>query len=128
MAGRPSKRTPQRVQVILDALGSGSTRRDACVLAGIDERTLQRWARSAAFAAALTLAETQAVVDAAATVHRAALRDWRAALEFLKRKRPDEWGERISLRFYVEQLADEFGLDRAAALREAEAILAGGGL
>ena len=41
--GRPSKRTPERIALLLEALLAGNTRKAASAAAGIDQDTLGRW-------------------------------------------------------------------------------------
>lgn len=43
MAGRPSKYTPEVVEIIRNSLAQGDSRATACKLAGISDETFRRW-------------------------------------------------------------------------------------
>lgn len=116
---RPTKRTPDREQRLVQAIRAGNTRRAACAYAGISDDTLANWARrSADFSDSLTRAEAESEVALVAIVRQAATQDWRAAAHLLERRWPDSWGrrEKVDLEVYVRQRAGELGLDVDEAL------------
>lgn len=91
--GRPTKRTPAVVGRLLSALRSGNTRRTACIYAGIDESTFQRWNKAdAVFAAEVKGVEEEAVLRNVAHINVAAAKSWQAAAWWLERRLPQEWG------------------------------------
>jgi hypothetical protein len=127
---RPTKRTPDREQRLVQALQAGNTRRAAATYAGVDERTVERWAASnVGFAALLTRAEAESEVALVALVRQAASKDWRAAAHLLERRWPDSWGRRdrleVTLRQTAERLGAELGLDPDELIAEAERIARG---
>jgi transposase len=129
VAGRPSKRTPEREKRLLDAIRAGSTRKAACAYAGISDETLANWCRrSLDFLDALARAEAEYEVKCNAIISQAAQTDARHAEWWLERRRPEEYGrkDRIDLnviRSEAERLARELGLDPAEVMAEAELIL-----
>lgn len=127
MAGRPTKYTPETEKRILEALSGGVSRKTAAEYAGIDEVTLIRWMqRYDNFASAVIAAESKVEVSAVLSVRQAWMAgDWRAAIEWLKRRRSKEWSEthRIELISSVREMARAAGADEDAAVAEAEAIL-----
>lgn len=101
---RPDKLTPEAHAAIIKALAIGCTRKDAAESAGIDYRTFLRWLESGAaakrgkfsqFCRAVTKAEAEARSKYTATIAQAAAAgDWRAAETFLKRRDPENWGDK----------------------------------
>jgi len=83
---------------ILTYLRGGATRRDAAAASGIDRVTFYRWMKSdATFATQVEMAEGEIASLMAARLTaeaRLADGDWRAALEWLKRRRRDDWDEK----------------------------------
>lgn len=132
MVGRPSKRTPEREQRILDALRAGSTRKTACAHAAVEQHTFQRWVlRFAHFAQAVEKAEADAQLRHEAVIAKAAQDGtWQASAWWLERRRPEDYGRRerleVTVRQRAEQLGAELGLDPAALVAEAERIARGG--
>jgi transposase len=119
MTGRPSKRTPEREQRLLDALRAGNTRKAACLYAGISDESLANWSRrSLDFLDRLTRAEAESEVALVAIVRQAAQTDWRAGMALLERRFPDSWGrrDRVDIEVYVRRRASELGLDPDEAL------------
>ena len=129
--GRPTKRTPEREAIILDALAAGNTRRAAAAAAGVDERTVERWqARSVGFADALRAREAQSEVRLVAMIARAAETDWRAAAHLLACRFPESWSQRARvdvqiIRHQAERIAADLGLSADELIAEAERIVAG---
>ena len=97
---RPTKYNPEREKKIIDALKTGCSRRDAYEYGGIDKETFANWiVRYSAFSALVIEAESQAAVMHTANIAKAAKEgDWKASLEWLKRRRRDEWGDSIAVR------------------------------
>jgi hypothetical protein len=131
MAGRPSKRTPERAQRLLDAVRDGNTLQAACACAGISEDVLARWRRqSAEFAESVTRAIAESEVALVATIRKASTDDWRASAWLLERRFAETWSQRarleIDVRTRAEQLAEAYGLDAAAIVAEAERWLTNG--
>jgi len=93
---RPTKLTDKVQKRLTDALRAGNTRRAACAFAGISEDSLARWEKAGGdFQAAVAEAEASAEVRAVALIQQAAgSGNWRAAVWWLERRRPNEWGAR----------------------------------
>lgn len=111
---RNTSLTPAVQARICEALKAGNTRRAAALFGGIDERTFYEWLKRGTeptytrggklkagedvyvqFVQAVTQAEADCEVWHVANVKRHATDDWRASIEWLKRRRRDEWSERI---------------------------------
>lgn len=98
--GRPSKFTEEVAKTILAAIANGATRRVAAGMAGVGESTLRAWTRLgrrgvdpyAQFQACLMQASRAAENMMANTVFEAGKSDWKAALAWLERRVPGEWG------------------------------------
>jgi hypothetical protein len=131
VAGRPSKRTPEREARLLEALRAGNTRKAACHYAGIEIHTFLNWVnRFSHFSQAVEKAEGDAEVRMVAQIAQAAQTGtWQAAAWWLERRRPDDYGRRekieITVRQQAEKLAADLGLDPEELIAEAEALLAG---
>jgi len=119
--GRPTKRTPEREQRLLDALRAGNTRKAACSYAGVAQDAFNRWLlRFADFADAIQKAEADAEVRHVANIARVAQEGtWQASAWWLERRRPDDYGrrERLDLDVYIRERAAELGLDPQEALQ-----------
>lgn len=90
---RPSKATAGRIEALLAAIRSGSTREAAAGHAEINRTTLYRWlARNAGLRSRVEKAEADAEVRLAAQIAQAAGADWRAAAWLLERRRPKAYG------------------------------------
>lgn len=97
--GRPTKRTPERERIILDAILAGNSRKVAAALAGIGERTLYDWEeRFPQFSQALEKAEAEAETAMVQIVRGAAVDSWTAAAWWLERRRNETWGRKETLR------------------------------
>ena len=91
---RPSKRTTERVEAILADLRTGATLRAAAQANGISEDTLSRWRDDPALNLRIEQAVAQAARACEIEIHRAATSGcWKAALAYLSRRSPDEWGD-----------------------------------
>jgi hypothetical protein len=134
--GRPSLYTPEMVETIVTALAGGNTKRDAALGAGITYTTMREWeVRFPEFAIATEKAQAQARQKMVAIVVKVAESfegNWQAAMTFLERRDPEHWGRKdrvslsVDLNREARRLAQETGLDEAAILAEAEALLRNG--
>ncbi len=119
MAGRPSKRTPEREARILEAIRGGATRKAAALHAGINQDTLTDWThRYSDFSDAIARAEADVELRLTAIILNAAREDPRHAEWWLERRRSEDYGrrEKIDLDIYVRERARELGLDENEAL------------
>lgn len=96
--GRVSKLTQDRRDGIVRDLKTGCTMKNAAEANGVSEATFHRWMqRNEGFASAIREACAVAERSHVRTVVKASAGgDWRAALEWLKRRRPDDWGDRVT--------------------------------
>lgn len=96
---RPTKYNELKARQITDRLRcAGCNRKDAAGSVGVSEDTFARWlARYADFADQVALAESCAAVRMTTLVTQAATTEWKAALEWLKRRRREEWGDSLNL-------------------------------
>jgi hypothetical protein len=104
--GRPTKFNAERAALICDALRNGATRKAAAEANGITYRCFLQWMQAGEeaeegdlfhFFHAVTCAEAQAENACAARLMREAeggQGDWKAATEWLKRRRRDDWSEK----------------------------------
>lgn len=109
MAGRNTKLTPERQKKICDVLRGGNTRRVAAILGGIGERTFYDWLEWAnpeherhdeiysQFSQAVTRAEAEAEEEHVKNIQLQGIGDWRASVEWLKRRQPKDWSEKQQL-------------------------------
>lgn len=99
--GRPSKFRDDVAKAILDAIGRGATRDAAAGSAGIGGTTLRTWCRLgrrgvepfAEFQSALLRTAKAAELTMAEALFNAGRTDWKAALAWLVRRNPAEWGK-----------------------------------
>jgi hypothetical protein len=108
------KFTPARQEQFLTALRSGMTRAAAAGLLDIDRSVItQHCARSSTFSTQCRVAEAVAEARFVAVVVKAAASDPRYALEWLKRRRKEDWGDSLTLTVLqkiaaeAEQMSDE---------------------
>jgi len=118
---RPTRLTPEVQAKICLAIEMGNSRKVSAEYAGITERTLYNWlnkGRDAGegkffqFFQCFTRAEAECVVWHVANIKKQAKDDWRASLEWLKRRRPKDWSEKhvvsqVSLSIDFEKLTDD---------------------
>jgi hypothetical protein len=101
---RKTDLTPEVQERICSALRAGNTRRASAIYGGVSETTFYRWMQEGEaakrgakreFREAVIRAEAECEVWHVANLKRQADGDWRASVEWLKRRRRDEWSERI---------------------------------
>lgn len=92
--GRPTKRTPETVKKLCDAIRLGASYGDACGYAGIDHDTFTRWRQDfPEFAAEVKEAEGAGRVQLIAKIQKAANDgNWQAAAWMLERRDPQNYG------------------------------------
>jgi len=106
--GRPTKCTPALIKKAEKLMGEGHYAVTVAKALGIGESTWYDWLEWAddiekdpiysEFSEAVTRGETKAEMDAVAALREAAVGkngDWRANLEYLKRRYRDRWSEKI---------------------------------
>ena len=111
---RPTKFTPEVTSAILTALGIGATLKDASEAAGVDYNTFNEWMKRGAkeqsgkfreFYDASRRVEAEATMKYLSVIAEAAKKgDWKAALEWLKRRRRSEWGDAVDVTSAGEKL------------------------
>jgi hypothetical protein len=98
---RPTKRTPETAAAIVEFLKTGASRTDAARAAGICHDTFREWAKEdEAFGETVEQAESECANIMAKRLYDEAKKsdgDWRAAMEWLKRRRREDWSERQEL-------------------------------
>ena len=113
MAGRKGilEYYPEKAERFLEALRAGNYASVSCDFAGFHEASLYRWLQQgeedieagnvtvySEFCEAYKKADTRAEYRAILTVSNAALTDWKAAMTYLERRRPERWGRRDALK------------------------------
>lgn len=84
---KPYKMTPERVAIILEALGDGMTQRDASMLAGISEDTLCIWKRTnSEFSEQMCQKAIEYKQKLMKRIEKAGEKDWKATAWLLERK------------------------------------------
>jgi (p)ppGpp synthase/HD superfamily hydrolase len=84
---KPYKMTPERVAIILEALGDGMTQRDASMLAGISEDTLCIWKRTnSEFSEKMGQKAIEYKQKLMKRIEKAGEKDWKATAWLLERK------------------------------------------
>ncbi len=87
IASKPYKMTPERVAIILEALGDGMTQRDASMLAGISEDTLCIWKRTnSEFSEQMGQKAIEYKQKLMRRIEKAGEKDWKATAWLLERK------------------------------------------
>jgi hypothetical protein len=113
---------PQVRKGIVDALRNGALRPDAAKCAGINKGLLDQWLYRGrhgmepyvSFVSEVEAAEAEAAIQMTQAVFSAGSKDWRAAAEWLKKNRPDVWGDKVKVdasegRRIAQEIAGEFG-------------------
>lgn len=104
---RPSKISREIIEKIAESVLHGSSYEAAAAAAGIHYDTLNEWMKKGReqksgiyreFSEALETANGQCTVNMVRIIQSAAAKgDWKAALEWLKRRRRGEWGDSVAL-------------------------------
>ena len=104
---RPTKFTPEVTETILKAIGMGATYKDAAEAAGVEYVTFQNWMNKGkdatsgkflTFFNAVRREEAAARLRYLSTIAEASRKgDWRAALEYLKRRDRPNWGDGVDI-------------------------------
>ena len=112
MAGRKGilEFRPEKAELFLEALRAGNYACVSCDYAGFSESSLYAWLQHGEadkeagettvyteFLESYKKADTRAEYRAVLTVSNAALEDWKAAMTYLERRRPERWGRRDAL-------------------------------
>ena len=97
--GRPTKRTPETVKKLCDAIRLGASYGDACGYAGIDHDTFSKWRHDfPEFSAEIKEAEGAGRVQLIAKIQKAANDgNWQAAAWMLERRDPENYGKKSHL-------------------------------
>ena len=91
--GRPSKRTSDREELLLKAIGKGIPYKAACKISGLGFTTFNDWRDTdSSFALKLEMAEGLAIDRNVAMIQKAASKDWKAAAWLLERRHPEMFG------------------------------------
>lgn len=104
---RPSKLTPESQASIAEDILHGATFSDACRKAGIAYDTFNGWMNQGKEASSgkffefyhkVMEADAQCGINMVRVIQSAAAKgDWKAALEWLKRRRRSEWGDNVDV-------------------------------
>ena len=122
---RPTKYTEERAAQIATLLRGGCTRKDAVGSIGVDYHTFLNWlSQFSSFSTLITSAESFAAVRMTTLVTKAAEQDAKFALEWLKRRRRDEWGDNVAVSLPNLEEFDDDELDRIAAGEPIERVSA----
>ena len=105
--GRPEKLHPETKEAIIRSLTIGATYRDACEAAGVSYQTMLNWMAKGEkatsgiyydFFDSVRKAQARARLGYLTTIAKAANEgDWRAALEYLKRRDRETWGDSVDV-------------------------------
>ena len=104
---RPSKLTPEVQETIVKAIGLGASYADAAHAAGVSYETFNEWMKAGAtaktgrflqFSEAVRKEEADAALRHLAVINNAAAKgDWKASLEWLRRRRRQDWGDSVDV-------------------------------
>jgi transposase-like protein len=107
MAGRPSKFTQEVQDAIIAALSIGATYKDAAEASGVAYDTFNEWMKMGQsqksgkfsdFSELVKQTEAAARLKYLAVIENAATAgDWKAALEYLKRRDRSNWGDNVDV-------------------------------
>lgn len=113
-----SKATPKTIKIILDAIRSGASQRDASALAGISEDTLSIWKRDSDFSEQMRQKEIEYKMEHIKIIKEASKKTWQAAAWWLERRYPSEYTNKVRvenpepIRTGFEGLTDEELMER----------------
>jgi hypothetical protein len=108
LGGRPTKRTPERENLLLLAIAKGLPLKAACKLAGLGFTTFNGWREEDPFfAEKIEFAEAQAIERNLALIQRAALKDWKAAAWILESRYPDMFARQLNQQVSVRSTSND---------------------
>ena len=95
--GRPTKKTPELIGKLLEALSNGVHRKVAATTCGISSRTLELWVQAdEELAERIEAVENEVEQKIVGSIVLAAANgDLKAAQWYLERRYPDRWGRRV---------------------------------
>jgi hypothetical protein len=119
---RPTKLTDETAKAIIEALQIGATYADAAGAAGIEYRTFRNWMQRGETVGRGKFFQFFHAVERAGAVARVAFtrviytsavseKDWRAAMEYLKRRDRETWGDSVDVTTKGAALTGGAGLD-----------------
>ena len=101
--GRPSKKTPEALRLLLGAAEVGAPLRACCAVAGISTELLRQWCdESPEVAGEIATARERGRVNALHTLQEAGKEDWRACAEFLRLAFREDYSQRAELKIEQE--------------------------
>lgn len=101
------KRSPERIERVIQTLETGASLRAASAAAGIGEGTLRRWrADDEELAARIERARDVGEVALVGLIRTAAADDWRAAAWLLSHRWPDRWSEKRVISVEAQKKSD----------------------
>lgn len=114
------KYTPERVEIIRQAIELGTTYRLAAQAAGINESTFKTWKREyPEFEEIVTIAEGKAAMRWLARIEQAAADGvWQAAAWKLERRYPHSYGRKVIEHDRTEDYVIDLGLPSHQALND----------
>src|SRR6516162_1791528 len=101
--GRPSKKTPDRVTLLLEAIARGLPYNMACVLSGLSFRTFCDWRQQdPSFAQKVDCAGAKAIERHLQLLDEAAPNNPKISMWFLERRDPEHWGSpEVQLKYRI---------------------------
>ena len=101
--GRPSKKTPDRVTNLLEAIARGLPYEAACALSGLSFRTFCDWRRQdPSFAQKVDHAGAQPIKRHLQLLEKAAPNHPKISMWFLERRDPEHWGSpEVQLKYRI---------------------------
>jgi len=128
--GRPSKKTPDRITNLLEAIARGLPYEAACALSGLSFRTFCDWRRQdPSFAQNVECPGAKAIERHARLLDEAAPNNPKISMWFLERRDPEHWGSpEVQLKYRIalqsrsiakawgESIDDAWSQSRTAAL------------
>ena len=104
VGAKDKRRCTETTTILLKALRSGNTKKDACNLASISEQTFYRWMREGEsdqnngtayqFCESVKKSISEARNRNVVIIQKHAANNWQAAAWYLERSDPEHWGKR----------------------------------
>lgn len=96
--GRPTKYTPEVVEIIKAAVKSGLSPTRAGMLAGLNAQTVSEWrGRFPEFSDAIELARCEGLKERLENIERSGIMDWRATAWLVEKTFPEEYGKQAAI-------------------------------